>query len=109
MPGPFHRLENQTTQTPAIARLQGSSNEIWGKAASNTAQSNLPSVKAYRNSLPTGQRGVEFETPVQPTSGRGSLYEIRWYDGTSGVLQRVDAAGTDHAAIPLSSFINGQP
>lgn len=108
MPGPFHRLETPT-QTTADALSQQNSMEMWGKAATNTAQSNLPCVKAYRNSLPSGQRGVEFDTPVMPTSGRGSLLETRWYLGTAGVIQKTDATGTQFAAIPLSRFVNGQP
>ncbi len=108
MPGPFHRLESPT-QTVNDALLQQASNEVWGRPARNVAQSNLPSVKAYRNSLPNGQRGIEFDTPVNPTPNSGSPFEARWYDGTNGVLQRTDASGTDHAAIPLSRFVNGQP
>ena len=110
MPGPpFHRLESPT-QTPADAKLQDSSKEIWGKPASNTAQSNLPCVKAYRGILPSGQRGVEFETPIVPQRGSGTPFEARWYlNFTNGVLQRTDAAGTVYAAISLSRFVNGQP
>lgn len=109
MPGPFHRDESPS-QRVADAKLQQKSMEIWGKEGRNTAQSNLPCVKAYRGSLSQGSRGIEFETPVSPTSGRGSLFEIRWYLGfTVGVVQRTDAAGTDYAAIPLSKFVNRQP
>lgn len=108
MPGPFHRLESPT-QTVADAKLQQSSNEIWGKPGTNTAQSGLPCVKAYRNILPAAQRGVEFDTAVSPTPGGGSPLDARWYLGTTGVLQRVDSAGTVFAAIPLSRFVNGQP
>ena len=35
---PFHRVETPT-QTVADAQLQQNSNEIWGKAAAHTAQS----------------------------------------------------------------------
>jgi hypothetical protein len=108
VPGPFHRLESPT-QTVADAKLQQSSNEIWGKPPANTAQSNLPCVKAYRNNLPSGQRGVDFDTPVGPTPGGGSPLDARWYDGTAGVLRRTDPAGTVFAAIPVSRFVNGQP
>jgi hypothetical protein len=108
VPGPFHRTESPT-QTVVDAQKQQLSNEIWGKAAHNTAQSSLPCVKAYRNNLPGGARGIDFDTPVSPTRGSGTPYEARWYDGTSGVLQRTDPAGTPHAAIPLSRLVNMQP
>jgi hypothetical protein len=48
MYGPFHRLESPT-QTTAVASQQVASGEIWGAPARG---SNIPSVKAYRNSLP---------------------------------------------------------
>ena len=80
MPGPFHRLESPT-QTVADAKLQQSSNEIWGKPPTNTAQSNSPCVKAYRNNLPNGQRGVDFDTLVGPKVGaplmHGGILEPR--------------------------------
>jgi hypothetical protein len=108
VPGPFYRGESPS-QTVADAKKQQTSMEIWGAPARNTAQSNLPCVKAYRSSLPSGQRGVEFDTPVSPR-GFGTPLEARWYLGfTNGVLQRTDAAGTVYAAIPLSRFVNGQP
>jgi hypothetical protein len=66
-------------------------------------------VKAYRSSLPPGQRGVEFDTPIAPARGSGTPLEARWYLGfTPGVLRRTDA-GTEYAAISLSRFVNGQP
>jgi hypothetical protein len=108
VPGPFHRLESPT-QTVADAARQETSKELWGRPASNTAQSDIPAVKAYRNNLPPGQRGVEFDTPVLPAKGSGTPLEARWYLGfTPGVLHR-NKAGTDYAAIPLSKFVNGQP
>jgi hypothetical protein len=108
VPGPFHRLESPT-QTVADAKRQQTSGEIWGRAARHTAQSNLPSVKAYRSSLPKGQRGVEFDTAIAPTPGSGTPYEARWYVGTYGVLQRTDSGGDEYAAIPWSRFDNQQP
>ncbi len=108
MPGPFHRLETPS-QTVADAMAQQSSNEIWGKAAAHTSQSNLPCVKAYRNNLPQGRRGIEFDTQVHPTPGSGTPIEARWYLGTPGVQPRTDAAGILYAMIPVSRFVNGQP
>ena len=108
MPGPFHRIESPT-QKVADAIQQQSSNEIWGKPPGNTAQSNLPCVKAYRNSRPSGQRGIDFDTPFIPLPAAAVPLDARWYLGTNGVLQRTDSTGTVYAAIPLSRFFNGQP
>lgn len=47
--------------------------------------SSIPSVKAYRGSLPDRERGIEFTTDVVPTSGAGSPVVARWYQGTPGV------------------------
>ena len=102
--GPFHRLET-STQTPAVALLQVTSQEIWGTPARG---SDIPSVKAYRNSLPAGQRGIEFMTPVHPQKGSGTPYETRWYyPHTPGVLLRT-RNGIDYAAIP-AAVTNHQP
>jgi hypothetical protein len=110
VPGPFHRRENFRSQTVDDAKKQEASMEMWGAPARNTSQSDLPSVKAYRNSLPAGQRGVQFDTPVAPERGSGTPIEARWYlNITLGVEKRTDAAGTEYAAITLSSFINNQP
>ena len=46
---PFHRVENPTTQTKAIAKLQELSREIWGRPARGSGQ---PSVKAYPEACP---------------------------------------------------------
>jgi hypothetical protein len=70
---PFHRLETPT-QTPQIAVLQVTSNEIWGKAPRG---SGFPVVQAYRNNIPAGQRGIEFTTPIAPQKGSGTPYEAR--------------------------------
>jgi hypothetical protein len=84
--------------------------ELWGAPARHTSQSDLPSVKAYRHNLPSGQRGILFETNVAPEPGCGAPNEARWYlDFTPGVERRTDTAGTEYAAIRLSSFDNRQP
>ncbi len=104
MPGPFHRLET-STQTTAHAVLQVSSGEIWGLPARG---SNIPSVKAYRNALPTGQRGIEFTTPVVPHIGSGTPYEARWYyPHTPGVQQKTKNL-QDYAVI-TAAVLNYQP
>jgi hypothetical protein len=78
----YHRLENSRTQTTQDAKAQESSGEIWGHPA---RWSSIPCVKAYRNGLPTGSRGLEFTTDVAPTPGSGSPFEAFWYQGTPGV------------------------
>ena len=83
--------------------------EMWGAPARNTSQSDLPCVKAYRNSLPVGQRGVEFETPISPQRGSGTPIEARWYLNITVGVEKRTSAGTDYAAIRLSRFDNRQP
>jgi hypothetical protein len=103
--GPFHRLESPT-QTSADAVRQVKSGEIWGRPA---RWSNIPSVKAYRQRIPPGERGVEFTTPVAPHPGSGSPYEARWYyPHTPGVLLKQDANNDDYAVIP-ADVVNHQP
>jgi hypothetical protein len=36
-------------------------------------------VKAYRGALPSGEKGVEFTTPVAPQKGSGTLRIALWY------------------------------
>jgi hypothetical protein len=104
MPGPFHRLET-STQTKQDAVLQVNSGEIWGKPA---RWSNIPSVKAYRNSIPAGQRGIEFDTPIAPQKGSGSPYEAKWYyPHTQGVIQKTQNS-VDYAVIS-ATVRNYQP
>jgi hypothetical protein len=100
---PYHRIESPT-QTSADAKLQESSHEIWGRAASS---SSLPSVKAYRNSLPNNVRGIEFDTAVTPTRGSGTPFEARWYANTSGV-RSVNHYGVDFAVITATVTKNTQ-
>jgi hypothetical protein len=95
----YHRVESPT-QTRNDAQLQVSSMEVWGKPARG---SNIPSVKAYRGVLPA-RRGIEFCTPIAPTSGTGTPYEARWHPGTPGVLARPNG----HAGIPITYIKNTQ-
>lgn len=46
--------------------MQLKSREIWGKAAQNVYQSDIPKVKAYVGKLPQGKAGIEFITDVPP-------------------------------------------
>ena len=102
--GTFHRRESPT-QTKADAVKQVQSGEIWGRPARG---SSIPSVKAYRNAMPSGQRGIEFSTAITPHGG-GSPYEARWYyPHTPGVTKRTNARGEDFAVI-AANVINLQP
>jgi hypothetical protein len=104
MPGPYHRLESPT-QTTADAVFQVNSGEIWGLPARG---SNIPSVKAYRNALPTSQRGIEFNTPIAPQVGSGTPYEARWYyPHTPGVQQKTK--NSQDYAVVIAAVINCQP
>jgi hypothetical protein len=102
--GPFHRLESNT-QTIGDALLQVSSGEIWGAAARG---SNIPSVKAYRNQLPAGQRGIQFTTALLPQQGSGTPYEARWYHPDTPGVQRQTRNEKDYAVIP-AIVTNHQP
>ena len=102
--GPFHRLESPT-QTVEDALQQVASGEIWGRPARG---SNIPSVKAYRNTLPAGERGIQFTTEIAPHVGSGTPYEARWYyPNTPGVLLR-HKSNEDFAAI-TADVTNLQP
>ena len=46
--------------------MQLQSLEIWGKAAKNVYQSDIPKVKAYVGKIPEGKAGIEFTTDVTP-------------------------------------------
>ena len=100
----YHRLESQT-QRPDVAKRQEASGEVWGRPARG---SSIPSVKAYRNALPSGRRGIEFTTPISPTPGSGSPYEARWYYGHTPGVTMTRKDGEDFAVIP-ASVINMQP
>lgn len=72
----YHRVETPTFQTPAVARMQAQSGEVWGQPA---RWSSIPSVKAYFGPLPNGQRGIEFTTPVPHDPRYSYPFEARWY------------------------------
>ena len=46
--------------------MQLESLEIWGQAAQNVYQSDIPKVKAYVGKIPPGKVGIEFTTDVLP-------------------------------------------
>jgi hypothetical protein len=63
--GVYHRYITPT-QTEADLEMQLKSLEIWGKAAQNVYQSDIPKVKAYIGKIPPGKAGIEFTTDVPP-------------------------------------------
>ena len=99
--GPYHRIANSTSQTPALARQQLASGELWGKAARNIFSSNLPCVKAFDGPLPAHEQGIEFYTDIPPSSGSVPS-QPRWYLGHAGVMHKTDTSGEDHAVIAVT-------
>src|SRR3954453_16401886 len=89
------------TQTRADAQRQQISGELWRRPAWG---SGIASVKAYRNLLPAGARGIEFVTPVVPSRGRGTPHEARWYIGDPGVAENAQG----DAVIPITVSKNTQ-
>jgi hypothetical protein len=85
--GPFHRLESPT-QTPAVARQQAVSGEIWGRAP---RYSDRPQVQAYGGPLPEGARGIEFHTAIAPDPG-GVPWLPTWSGPRPGVRIEGDFA-----------------
>jgi hypothetical protein len=63
--GPFRRLINSLEEVNKVLR----SGEIWGRAPRHVFQRDIPKVKAYAGKLPSGARGIEFETEVEPDIG----------------------------------------
>jgi len=62
---PFHRIESPT-QSVADAARQEATGEIWGRAPRWGFR---PKVKAFQGPIPTGMRGIEFETEIAPDTG----------------------------------------
>jgi hypothetical protein len=61
----YFRAESPT-QSARDAIQQEASGELWGYPARG---SDIPKVKAYAGRLPSGTRGIEFTTAVEPDSG----------------------------------------
>jgi hypothetical protein len=81
--GPYHRLESPT-QTAETAEMQCISQEIWGKARRPPYASETLQVKAYNGPLPSGARGIEFMTEVEPDSFCPPNWSS-WSEGKNGV------------------------
>lgn len=76
----FHRLESGT-QTAETAAKQRRSGAVWGRP---NRGSDMPSVDAYEGPLPSGKRGIEFETSVTPNRG-SPPGRARWYGDRPGL------------------------
>lgn len=90
----YHRLESPT-QTPADARRQAASGEMWGRTPRGGLK---PTVQAFRGPLPPGCRGVEFETTIPPTKINPLSGEVRWRKGGAGVISK-QSDGEEFAVI----------
>jgi hypothetical protein len=86
----YHRFVS-STQTPADIEEQIRSLEIWGKAAHNVYQSDIPKVKAFVGSLPQGKKGIEFTTDVSPDLNTPP-YLATWSGNRPGVTTEDDYA-----------------
>ena len=95
----YHRLENEFTQTRALAILQKLSGRILGRAPSYGVKL---CVKAYIGPLPDGSHGIEFVTDVPHDIPNSTPSRAYWYfPGTPGVgLVRLN--GEDFAWIPAT-------
>ncbi len=80
----YHRF-NTPTQTEEDIEMQMKSLEVWGKAAQNYYQSDLPKVKAYVGKLPKGKKGIEFTTDVPPDSNTPPHLAV-WSGNRLGVI-----------------------
>lgn len=95
------------TQTSAVARLQVSSGEIWGRAHRQNGLFEV--VQAYPRPLHPGDRGIDFTTSLAPDPIYSAPHEYRWYyPQTPGVFRRTNANNDDFAAIP-AVVVNKQP
>lgn len=95
----YHRVESPT-QTVEDAKLQETSQEIWGRPARG---SDIPKVKAYEGSLPLGKRGVEFTTDIE--ADLATPYKSAYWSGPrTGVIIRDDIA-----ILKVLTVVNRQP
>lgn len=88
----YHRRQSRT-QTADVARMQEESGEIWGTYNRDAMGGRTPyaSVDAYHGPLPSGQRGIEFETDVPPDR-YSPPHLARWTGPRDGVTIEGDYA-----------------
>jgi hypothetical protein len=84
----YHRIENSRTQTETIAAEQQRTGEIWGRPGFGSSQ---PAVKAFVGPLPSGVRGIEFETDI-PHDRDTPPGRTQWTGPRSGVRVEGDFA-----------------
>jgi hypothetical protein len=102
----FNRKETPI-QTAALALLQVSSGEIWGRAHRQNGLFEV--VQAYPNQLQAGVRGIEFTTPIAPDQHYSAPHEFRWYfPQTPGVRRKTDSDNNNFAVIS-AYVVNKQP
>ena len=100
----YHRLESRT-QAPVDAQLITRSGELWGRVPSWGGST--PYVKAYRGSLPSGARGIQFTTPISPDPG-GSPIAATWTPVRLGVSLHL-VHGVEYAVLrPVTVVLNTQ-
>lgn len=96
--------EEATYQTPADAKMQVASGEVWGSKGRYGFE---PTVRAYPWPLRAGVRGIQFTTTIAPDD-ESSPNMTRWYlTKTPGVQLRVKN-GEDFACI-TAAVENFQP
>lgn len=88
--GIYHRYQTPT-QSERDIQMQIESLEIWGKAAHNVYQSDIPKVKAYVGKIPQGKAGIEFTTDVPPDPNTPP-HLATWSDNRPGVRTEGDYA-----------------
>lgn len=98
----FHRKESPTQNTK-IAQLQESSLEVWGKEPRGSC---IPTVQAFKRMLPLNNRGIEFDTFVEPNVD-GHPHLASWSGDRPGILERKDEIG-EYVAIKVFNFVNKQ-
>lgn len=99
----FHRKESPT-QSMKIAQLQEESLEVWGREPRG---SSMLTVQAYKRKLPEGDRGIIFNSHVEPNPD-GHPHTASWSGERSGMLKRKGKHG-DYTAIKVYNFENLQP
>ncbi len=88
--GTYYRLKTPT-QTEEDIEMQIKSLEIWGKAAQNFYQSDIPKVKTYVGKIPPGKEGIEFTTDVLP-DGNTPPHLATWSGNRQGLVTEGDYA-----------------
>lgn len=99
MHGPFHRLENGTTQTAQIGQVMAETGMLWGATPRG---GKCPTAQAYFGPLPAGQHGVEFVTSVRPyQENLPQGFGANWHLEDTAFTGKISRNGCDYAAIPI--------